>query len=262
MRVAVLSDIHGNDVALEAVLDDLARQDPIDQHIIAGDFFAPGPAIHSILNPLQQLPNVLFLQGNADRYLVEHSYTQVYDGPETWQVDMRHAFRWTEQRLSQAQWHFLRSLPFSHKIPLQHGLWLAVHGSPRSDEEGFTLETDADMLASMSIDPHVSLLTCGHTHVPMDKLIDGVRIVNTGSVGLPFDGDPRACYAIISNLEARTAAGIQVDLRRVEYDLNRAAEDLFAVDHPAARMGAYNIRHGQPQGNPNIYAEKTVQNDH
>jgi diadenosine tetraphosphatase ApaH/serine/threonine PP2A family protein phosphatase len=108
----------------------------------------------------------------------------------------------------------------------------------------------------MSIDPHVTLLTCGHTHTPMDRIIGGVRVVNTGSVGIPFDGDPRACYGLISNLNAEDPAAVQVQLRRIAYDIEAAVEHLYAHNHPAAELGAYNLRNGKPRGSSTFYMEK------
>jgi putative phosphoesterase len=252
MKIAVLADIHGNSVALHAALEDLARQGNVDHIVVAGDFFAPGSDTTAILGALRQLPHARFLRGNADRYLLDKSYTTVY-GAEGWQGLLRQAFHWTAERLSQAEWDFLASLPFSQVIGAEGRQLLFVHGSPRSDEEGLTFETTAAELEWMGLDPQVDLLCCGHTHLPMDRIIGGVRVVNVGSVGLPFDGDSRASYAIISNLEAATVANIRVELRRVAYDTEQAAQRLFVTKHPAAELGAYNVQNGRPRGNIDIY---------
>lgn len=255
MRIAVMSDIHGNNVALKAVLKDLAGQGQVNQIIVAGDFFAPSSETTAILSTLWQLPKVYFLRGNADRYLLENSYSAVYS-TAGWQGELRQSFQWTAQRLGRLERYFLTSLPFSQVVPIGNRQLLAVHGSPRSDEEGLTSATTAEEFARMPIEPEVALLICGHTHIPMDRIINGVRVVNVGSVGIPFDGDPRASYAVITthvNKKNRggidyTPDAIQVELRRVGYDVERAVEQLYAVNHPAAALGAYNMRNGCPRG--------------
>jgi len=112
----------------------------------------------------------------------------------------------------------------------------------------------------MPIDAGVRMIACGHTHVPMDRTIKGVRVVNAGSVGLPFDGDPRACYAIISDPAARGGVGAeqyptstQVELRRVVYDVETVVEQFYAVNHPAADISAYNRWTGRSFGSSLIY---------
>ena len=257
MRLAVLSDIHGNALALEAVLEDMKRQGTIDRVIVAGDFFAPGPATHLILSLLQQSPHSSYLRGNADRYLLEKTYTTVYSS-QGWQGSLRSAFHWTAERLGKSEVRFLEALPFSQVVGDQPWQLLAVHGSPRSDEEGLTPKSLGAIFTELSINSRVQLITCGHTHVPMDEVINGVRVVNTGSVGLPFDGDPRACYALISNLKANHPRDVQVDLRRVSYNIDSAIQQLRHLNHPAADLTAYNLRHGRPMGNTDIYTSGSI----
>jgi diadenosine tetraphosphatase ApaH/serine/threonine PP2A family protein phosphatase len=105
----------------------------------------------------------------------------------------------------------------------------------------------------MAVDPQVAVLVCGHTHVPMDRSLTNVRVVNAGSVWIPFDGDPRACYALISNVAANGCGPTQVDLRRVPYDVEKAVEQLYDRHHPAADIGAYNLRTARSIGSNLIY---------
>lgn len=252
MRIAFLSDIHGNIVALEAVLKDLAQQGQIDQIIVPGDLYAFGPAPNEVFTAIRQLPEILFLLGNTDRYLLEGSYPST-PGGEGWQDKLLASFRWTAEHLSHAGLQFLETLPPSQLI--QHGnrKMLVVHGSPRSDEEGLTPTTTPDELQAMSIDPQVDYIICGHTHIPMDRMVGSIRVVNVGSVGLPFDGDPRACYAIISNLAADKSNAGHIEIRRVIYDVEKAVAQFYAADHPAADISAYNLRTGHSIGNSLIY---------
>jgi diadenosine tetraphosphatase ApaH/serine/threonine PP2A family protein phosphatase len=134
---------------------------------------------------------------------------------------------------------------------------MAVHGSPRSDEEGLTVETEADDFERMLIGPRVAIVICGHTHVPMYRSLDWGRVVNAGSVGIPFDGDPRACYVVIHNAESNGSGPIRVEFRRVYYDIERAVEQLYARDCPGADISAYNLRTARSLGGSSlIYTEE------
>ncbi len=258
MKIAILSDIHGNVVALEAVLKDLQRQGNADHIVVPGDIFAFGPAPNEVLTVLQQLPNARFLMGNTDRYLLEGTYPST-PGSDDWQDKLLLSFRWTAERLGRDGLRFLETIPFSQVIQDGGRQLLAVHGSPKSDEDGLTVRTTAGDLEGMPIDPRVAIIACGHTHVPMDRIIGGVRVVNAGSVGLPFDGDPRACYVVISNLAANGYGPVQVEFRRVAYDVEKAVEQFYAVNYPAPDISAYNLRTGRSVGSSLIYTPEMRQ---
>jgi putative phosphoesterase len=258
MKIAVISDIHGNVVALETVLKDLEQQGNADHIVVTGDIFAYGPAPYEVFVTLQQLPNASFLLGNTDRYLLEGTYPSTSGGEEWWNRLLL-SFHWTAEHMGREGHRFLETLPLSQII--QEGDWrlLAVHGSPRSDEEGLTLKTCADDFDKM-LDSKPDIVVCGHTHVPMDRIVNGVRVANVGSVGLPFDGDPRACYAIISPPTAEGGVSTErhpdsscVELRRVVYDVEKAVEQFYAASYPAADVSAYNLWTGRPFGSSLIY---------
>lgn len=252
MKIAVLSDIHGNIVALEAVLEDLERQGNADHIVVTGDMFAFGPAPDQVLLRLQQLPQAHFLMGNTDRYLLERTYPSLAERID-WQGKLLLSFRWTAEQLGDTGLDFLKSLECCNVIQDRHRQLLAVHGSPRSDEEGLTIHTEASEFEHMAVDPQVSVIVCGHTHVPMDRCLGQLRIVNAGSVGLPFDSDPRACYALISNIAANGCGPTQIELRRVPYDVEQTVEQLYIRKHPAADIGEYNLRTARPLGSSLIY---------
>jgi putative phosphoesterase len=250
MKIAVLSDIHGNAVALEAVLKDLKRQGDVDLIIVPGDLYVFCSAPNEVFDILQQLPHTRFLLGNTDRYLLEENYPST-PGSESWQDTLLLSFRWTAEHLTPQAFQFLKTLPPVQVIRQGDQQLLAVHGSPRSDEEGLTVETAAEDLQGMSVDPQVSIIIGGHTHLPMDRLIGHTRVINAGSIGLPFDGDPRASYVIISNLAEGASARIKI--RRVVYDIEKSVEQLYATRHPAADIGAYNLRTARSIGSDLIY---------
>ena len=253
MKIAILSDIHGNMVALESVLKNLEQQGNIDHIIVTGDMFAFGSAPNDVLATFRQLPKACFLLGNTDRYLLEGKYPSVPDG-DGWQDKLLLSFHWTVERLGLEGLRFLKALPPYQAIQAGTRQLLAVHGSPQSDEEGLTIKTTANDLREMPIGPQVVSLVCGHTHIPIDRNINGVRMVNAGSVGLPFDGDPRACYAIVSGMGTNGDGHARVELKRVAYDVEQEIAQLYAANHPIADVGAYNLRTGRPMGSSLIYS--------
>lgn len=179
MKIAVLSDIHGNHVALEAFLKDLEGQGSVDHAIVAGDMFTFGPAPNEVLAGLKEFPRDRCLVGNTDCYLLEGTYPSTH-GKGDWQDKLLYSFQWTAERLAAEGLRFLEGLPAFQFVAERRQQFLVVHGSPRSDEEGITLETEAGELEDMPIGPQVAVLACGHTHIPMDREVRGVRVVNVG----------------------------------------------------------------------------------
>jgi putative phosphoesterase len=254
MKIAILSDIHGNVVALEAVLQDLQGQGKVDHILVPGDMFAYGPAPAEVLATLQSLNNASFLSGNSERYYLEGSYPIAATGDD-WQDRLLLSFRWTAERLGHEGLRFIEALPRYQVIQWGARHLLAVHGSPHSDEEGLTAQTGDECLRAM-IGPQVAVLVCGHTHTPMMREIDGTCVVNVGSVGLPFDGDPRACYALVADAIGNDASPAHVELRRVPYNVEEAVAQFYARDYPAADISAYNLRSARSLGSNPIYTPR------
>ena len=206
MRVAALSDIHGNLPALEAVLQDLAGEEP-DLIVVCGDV-ASGPLPVETLEILRSLPNARFLHGNADRGLVaayDNSPKPKWAGP---------AADWCASQLSREDRDFLASFPDVVRIDVEGlGRILFCHGSPRNDEEMMMAATPEPRLREIIAGVDTDVIVCGHTHMQFDRTSDGVRIVNPGSVGMPY-GEPGACWALF---------GPEIDFRRTDSDREGAA---------------------------------------
>jgi predicted phosphodiesterase len=251
-RLAVLSDIHGNSMALRAVLADLGAQGGDAHLVVLGDLVLYGPDPGGVLALLREREPAFYVGGNTDRYLVEGRYRDSLTQPG-WQAQVLSSFSWTAGQLGDAGLRFLATLPRKQLLYFGRGhVVLATHGSPRSDEENVRADTPDAELAAMFGDLPYNLLLCAHTHQPLDRVVAGRRVVNAGSVGLPFDGDPRAGYALI---DLQPGGGYQVTLRRVAYDVEAVAQQLLAVDHPAAFVGAYNLHTARPLGQKLIYPE-------
>jgi putative phosphoesterase len=246
MRLAALSDVHGNAVALRAVLADVDRQG-VDAIVVCGDLAVYGPEPVEVLEMLRARRDVVALQGNTDRYLVER---RAFDlaGAEPWQRELLGVFPWTAERIGAEGLRLLASLPAQLHIPLDGSSILFVHGSPRSDEEGIYAGGSGAEAVEGS---RATLLVCGHTHLPFAGRVGSSRVLNLGSVGLPFDGDRRACYALI---EAE-GGEIRVEARRVEYAVAEAARRVLALGMPGAKVTVENLLQARARGgNRLIYA--------
>jgi diadenosine tetraphosphatase ApaH/serine/threonine PP2A family protein phosphatase len=248
MRLAVLSDVHGNLLALEAVLADIEAQadssspgEP-EVYLVLGDMAAFCPWPSETLARLQELPEVLFLQGNTDRYLITGRRPQAppVRAPEDWaampaRLAERDAnFRWTVERLSYDDFQFLRDLPTMLELDVPgYGRVIAVHANFLDDETFLTPDASDEEMRDYFSGLDARLVLYGHTHRPVDRTVDGNgvsrRIVNVGSVGLPLDGDPRPAYALL-DFEGGECA---VTIRRVSYDREAVIAELARVDHPA-----------------------------
>ena len=216
-RVAALYDIHGNLPALEAVLAEVDSLG-VDVVVIGGDF-AAGPMPNETLRTLRARRGTHFIRGNADRELA-------VGAPEPTSEAARPAWSWLTDHLDDEQREWLAGLDLSLTVDVEGlGAVLFCHGSPRSDEEIITRLSPDERVAPMLTDVAEPVVVCGHTHVQFDRPIDGRRIVNAGSVGMPYQDRPGAYWALLSDV---------VDLRRTDYDLDEAAERIIAAEHPEA----------------------------
>lgn len=206
MRVAALYDIHGNLPALEAVLGDvdLAGADAL---VSGGDLVA-GPLPSECLELLRQR-GAHFISGNADRLVVART-------------DEKHV--WAHDRLSSEGQSEVAAWPMTLTLDVDGlGRVLFCHGSPRSDEEILTVATPDEVVADAIGDAAADVVVGGHTHQQFDRIVEGKRLVNAGSVGLPYEGRPGAYWVLL---------GPDVEHRRTEYDVHEGAERLRTTGMP------------------------------
>jgi putative phosphoesterase len=222
MRVAAIYDIHGNLPALEAVLEDL-RQAGVDRIVVGGDVF-PGPMPRETLACLLGLEiPVQFIQGNGDRAVLEQMAGSALDAAIPEQA--RESIRWVARQLGPEHERLLASWPKTLRVEIRGlGEVLFCHATPRNDTEMFTSMTPDDRLLPVFAGLDVPVVVCGHTHMQFDRRIGRVRVVNAGSVGMPF-GEPGAYWLLL---------GPDVQLRHTPYDLARAAESIRATSYPQA----------------------------
>ncbi|MCU1311201.1 MAG: hypothetical protein JWO20_2326 [Candidatus Angelobacter sp.] len=224
MRVAAVYDIHANLPALEAVLQDI-RQEKVDLLVVGGDVF-PGPMPRETIRRLLdvEIP-VQFVQGNGDREVLAQmrgDETEWYrSAPEKW----REPVRWTAQQLDPEHERLLASWPPTLNVNIQNlGDALFCHATPRNDTEIFTRLTSDERLLPVFEKVRAPIVVCGHTHMQFDRMVGGIRVVNAGSVGMPFQ-DPGAYWLLL---------GSGVELRRTEYDFAKAAERTRKTKYPQA----------------------------
>lgn len=209
LKVAVLSDIHGNAPALRAVLDELQLGQP-DVVVCCGDI-AAGPMPRETIEELRGLGDRLIaVRGNADREVVE-----VFDGHGN--DDLPPDSLWAGQQITQSQRDWLVQLPATVTLELAGlGVVLFCHATPRDDSEVVVETTaDEDLLEKLGgVDADV--IVCGNTHMQFDRHVDGYRVVNVGSVGMPY-GDTGAFWVVLDR---------DVKFRRTKYDLASAAQTI------------------------------------
>ncbi len=228
MRVAALYDIHGNLPAVEAVLAAVEAEQP--DFIVVGGDVAAGPLPRPTIERLLALGDrVRFVRGNADRLMVAAFDGAPFDPhvpPAAQQTDA-----WAAQQLDRAHRDVLAALPLTLTLPIDGiGDVLFCHATPRSDEETLTVRSsDARWQAALAgISQRV--VVCGHTHMQFDRVVGDVRVVNAGSVGMPF-GAPGAYWLML---------GPQIVLRHTMYDLEAAAARIRSSGYPLADEFAQN----------------------
>jgi len=226
MRIAAIYDIHANLPALEAVLQDI-REARIDHVVVGGDVL-PGPMPQETLACLHDLAldiPVEFIQGNGDRVvLAQMRGTESSEVPE----QFREVIRWNAQQLHPEHERWLASWPKTLRLQIRGlGEVLFCHATPRSDTEVFTRLTPEDRLLPVFETEEVNgaVVVCGHTHMQFDRNIGRVRVVNAGSVGMPF-GPPSAYWLSFEP---------DVQLRHTPYDLAKAAERIRDTQYPQAQ---------------------------
>ncbi len=218
LRVAALYDIHGNLPALEAVLEEIDRADA-EALVIGGDV-AAGPLPLETVEALMALgPRARFVRGNADREIVE-AFDQGRTRIETEEDPAARAAAFAAARIGREHRDFLAGFADTVELEIESlGPTLFCHGSPRSDTEIITAVTPPQRLRDVLSGVEQKLVVCGHTHRQFEHHLDGRRVVNAGSIGLPYEGRTGAFWALL---------GPEVDLRRTDYDLERALAKLRA----------------------------------
>lgn len=227
MRYALLSDIHGNLPALEAVLAHLDGRSDVDAVYHLGDLVGYAPWPNEVVALLRER-GIAGVAGNYDSTTAtgyEHCGCR-YEDPRHQGLSQL-SYAWTRTHVSPETRRWLAGLPFRMDLRPLGGHTVGprlvlIHGNPVLNTVYWTEDRSDDFCRTMA--GHLGAragdaVAFGHTHRPWSRTVDGIRLVNTGSVGRPKDGDPRAGFVVVE----MTVEGVAVEVERVEYDVARAA---------------------------------------
>ncbi len=217
MRLAIVSDVHGNLLALEAVLKDIDQQG-VDLILCGGDVALKGARPAEVVDLLHDRCDG-FVKGNTDAYLTNELPLRNYGNPKHWKFGLRH---WTLNQLGPSRLERIRQYGFHHRVSGNgHGDWLLVHANPPDMEAAIDPAAPESVLRHLVRDVDAAVLAFGHLHIPYHRRLGSLLLVDVASVGNPRDGDPRPAYGLFTLGEA----GWKVELRRVDYPLMAAASE-------------------------------------
>jgi predicted phosphodiesterase len=248
VRVAALYDVHGNDAALAAVLAEIEELG-IDLVVVGGDV-AGGPFPCEAVDAVRALGDrAIAIRGNGERELIEarlrlDAGTARIDPDDVWSSRTH----WAAGVLDQERLDWMRALPPFASVDVDGlGDVLFCHASPRSDEEIVTPLSPETRILPMLAGVAQRTIVLGHTHVQFDREVAGRRLVNAGSVGMPYEGDAAAFWALL---------GSGVDLRRTRYDVTVTCARMRETGIPDAEEYAEGLAHPPPAAEANEFFER------
>lgn len=226
-RIAALSDVHGNAAALEAVLADIAREKP-DVLMVAGDLVFNGPEPALVIDVLRGLADdgAMIIGGNTDIAVADFDYAAAFpwmtDGVPDAIVD---AAEWAHDAIGDDRLDWLRRLPAERRWRTDDDtLVMVCHASPGSQTAGFDQHLDPSVTIERVARTDARVIVCGHTHQPEVRDLGWKVIVNDGSAGYVFDGDPTASWALIDIADGEVSA----EIRRTTFDTLAVANAISA----------------------------------
>ncbi len=241
--VAILSDIHGNAVALEAVRKEIRRAKP-DAVMICGDLVLNGPDPSAAIDGVRELEaeGAIVIQGNTDVAVADFDYMAAFpwltDGvPDTF----RAAAEWAHDEIGEERLAWLRRLPSERRLRLEETMFLACHASPGSQTQGLDQALDPSVILERISRTDARLICCGHTHLPEVRDLGWKMIVNVGSAGYVFDGDPTASWALV----VVDGEDITAEIRRTEFDTMTVSNAISARGLPGDVYRAATVRTGK-----------------
>ncbi|HEY5488994.1 MAG TPA: metallophosphoesterase family protein [Candidatus Limnocylindrales bacterium] len=248
MRVAILGDIHGNVAALEAALAEIKRQRP-DHIAVTGDLVLNGPRPAEVIERVRKMEQdgALVVCGNTDIAVTDYDYGAAFPWLQQIPAGHRAATEWAHEQLSDDQLDWLRKLPNERRVWSDDLLTLICHGSPGSITAGLPADLDSTVTVERVTRSDARVICCGHTHLADVRELGRKLIVNPGSCGYDFGGDPGAGWALLTipdqppprsdtDDDADEDADEQVtdtrapsaQLFRASYDADAAAEEVAA----------------------------------
>lgn len=211
MKIAVVSDLHSNVVALDAVLRDLESEN-IENILCAGDLVGYYPFPDETVSRVRDV-NALCVLGN-------HDFGLVTETPRDFNRLAKRALDWNRRNLSEENLVYLEELPETRRMTLDGLDIFLAHGSPARPIDEYIWEEDIDEdFLDVFFESPPDVVILGHTHRPYVKVVGNTLCMNPGSVGQPRDGDPRASFGVIDT------KSFEAELRRVEYEIDWVAKE-------------------------------------
>lgn len=237
MRIALISDLHANLPALEAVLTDIERRGDIDAIYQLGDLVGYGPWPNEVVGIIQD-EGIMGVAGNYDSTVAlnyQHCGCRYEDDEQERLAHL--SFEWTRQHTSPQSKAFLRRLPFRLDVRPNGGhasgpRLILVHATPTLNTLYWTQDRDDEFclrMAALAGAKEGDVMAFGHTHIPWTNNVNGIELVNAGSVGRPKDGNWRAGYSVVG-----FESPMYVEHHRVEYDVDKTMRAIRASDLPTA----------------------------
>lgn len=218
MRVAIISDIHANWQALDAVMEDIKSQ-CCERVLCLGDLAMAGPQPRMVIDFVRKQDNWEIIQGNTDKLIADFSPEIIEDMKSKFPV-MAKALADDVYFLEDDKKEYLRNLSAQKELEIEGVKILMVHGSPRRNNEDILPDMPLEQIEEILKDVAVDLIFCGHTHVPCGYQTDSRKtLVNVGSVGRPMTKNPQACYVVADINNGK----FSIEHRFVDYDRETAA---------------------------------------
>lgn len=223
MKVAIISDIHGNFQALESVLDDM-KANHVEKVFCLGDLAMAGPQPRLIIELISKKTDWTVIQGNTDKMIADFS-PEIMENVKNVFPIMANALADDVYFIEDEMKDYLKNLPPQKELTVEGVNVLLVHGSPRRNNEDILPDLPIKKIEEMIESTDADVIFCGHTHIPCGYQTSKKQtVVNVGSVGRPFTQNPKACYVIAEFQDG----GFSIEHRFVDYDKEMAADILRA----------------------------------
>ncbi len=242
-RIAILGDIHGNVAALDAALMAIEAEKP-DRLMVTGDLLMNGPAPEAVVARIGALERAgaLVIAGNTDIAVADADYAAAFPWLDEVSAAQQAAAEWARDRLSDGELDFVRRLPAERRMWVGETLILLCHASPGSQTAGLPADLDPSTTVERVTRTDARVIACGHTHLAEVRELGRRLIVNPGSCGYAFDGDPAAAWAMLTIEDGDEPSAT---LHRTAYDAQKVADEVSARGLPGDAYRAATIRTGR-----------------
>ena len=220
MKIAVISDIHGNMDALSTFLEDVNTEN-VDTIICLGDLVGYGPYPNEVISMIRE-KHILCIKGNYDSSVVDNEYSYIRETPLN-----SFSLPWTVNELTDENRLFLENLPLTITLTIADKKLLFVHGSP--DKINEYLLKDADNTLNIMNSINEDILFCAHTHLPDIKDFSNKLYINCGSIGKPKIGRPNITYCLF-NIDVQT--GVSSNIKEIPYNLKNLVKHMNELNFP------------------------------